>query len=125
MIKNIGKILIGVLMIIIGIAVLVAFINHNNKTENESSTVDMSINEAQTKCMLMEEADLVNLSGRPFGDATTKEAQQFCMSQWDRSKNPDNTEEKFKETVKADWESRKNEVLKGYTLEEYYNETVK
>ena len=122
MVKYVKDLLVGILILAVAIAVVITIINNNNsKSENNT----MSINEAQTKCMLMEEADLVNLSGKPFGPETTKEAEQFCLSQWDMTKNPNNTEEKFKELVSMDWENRKTEVLEGYTLEEYYNESIK
>lgn len=124
MLKNMGKIVVGVLMIVISIVFLGAIINSNNKSDGDT-TSDTSLQEAQTKCILMEEADLVNYSGKPFGNSTRKEAEEFCLYQWDQSKNPDNTKEKFKEIVNIDWESRKTEVLEGYTLEQYFNETFK
>lgn len=113
-----GQILCGVITIIVVISVVVGL--NGDKKEKELS---MSITEAQTKCMLMEEADLVNTMGEPFGDATTEKAREFCLSQWDRSKNPDNTDEKFIELVQLDWEERKDEVLEGYTLQQLYDET--
>lgn len=126
MVKYVKDLLVGILILAVAIAAVITIINNNNnKSEENQPQNTMSINEAQTKCMLMEEADLVNLSGKPFGPQTTKEAEQFCLSQWDMTKNPDNTEEKFKELVSMDWENRKTEVLEGYTLEEYYNESIK
>lgn len=107
----------GIVCVII--AAVVIFIVNQNKTPKEP---EMTTYEAQTKCVLMEQADLVNLMGEPFGSETYKKAEEFCLSQWDRTKNPDNTEEKFKEIIKTDWENRKSEVLDGNTLEEYFNE---
>lgn len=113
-----GQILCGVVTIIIVVSVVVGL--NGDKKEKEPS---MSITEAQTKCMLMEESDMVNYMGEPFGDATTEKARDFCLSQWDRSKNPDNTDEKFIELVQLDWEERKDEVLEGYTLQQLYDES--
>ena len=113
-----GQILCGVITIIVVISAIVGL--NGDKKDKESS---MPITEAQTKCMLMEEADLVNTMGEPFGDDTTEKARDFCLSQWDRSKNPDNTDEKFIELVQLDWEERKDEVLEGYTLQQLYDET--
>lgn len=114
-----GQILCGVITAIILICVI-AGLNGNKKGQN---TPTMTISEAQTKCMLMEEADMVNYMGEPFGDATTKKAEEFCLSQWDRSENPENTDEKFIEIVESDWEQRKDEVLEGYTLQQLYDES--
>lgn len=112
-----GQILCGFITIIVVVSIVVGL---NGKKKDSPS---MSITEAQTKCMLMEEADLVNTMGEPFGDTTTEKARDFCLSQWDRSKNPDNTDEKFIELVQLDWEERKDEVLEGYTLQQLYDET--
>ena len=125
MTKAVKDILVGIFMIIIGaviIAVFVNIINNNNNNGGEQNENKMSISEAQEKCILMEEADLVNVMGEPFGAATTKKAEETCLSQWDMSKNPNNTEEKFIDVITADWEVRKTEVLEGYTLEALYNE---
>lgn len=111
-----GKILCGLITIIVVVSIVVGL---NGKKKDSPS---MSITEAQTKCMLMEESDMVNYMGEPFGDATTEKAREFCLSQWDRSKNPDNTDEKFIELVQLDWEERKDEVLEGYTLQQLYDE---
>ena len=126
MAKYVKDLIVGILILAVVIAAGIAIVNHNsNKTEETKTDNTISTNEAQIKCTLMEEADLVNLMGEPFGDATTKKAEESCLAQWDKSKNSNNTEEKFKEVVEMDWESRKTEVLEGYTLEEYYNESVK
>ena len=102
---------LGILILLIVVAIF----------SPKESSEQMSDNEAQTKCMLMEEADLVNLMGEPFGDDTTKKAQQTCLSQWD---SPDKVKA-FKDSIEADWDERKSEVLEGYTLEQYYNEYKK
>lgn len=104
------------------IAIIIIAVIAINIANNKNNSQKMSIQEAQTKCMLMEEADLVNTMGEPFGDTTTEKARDFCLSQWDRSKNPDNTDEKFIELVQLDWEERKDEVLEGYTLQQLYDE---
>jgi len=113
-----GQILCGVITIIVVISVVVGL--NGDKKDKESS---ISITEAQTKCMLMEEADLVNTMGEPFGDDTTEKAKNTCLSQWDLSKNPNNTQEKFIEVIQSDWEERKDEVLEGYTLQQLYDES--
>lgn len=122
--KTFGSIksgIVGLLSIVFIIVVVIAVINviNNNSQDNGSK---MSITEAQEKCMLMEEADMVNYMGEPFGAETTKKAEKHCLSLWDRSENPDNTDEKFIEIISTDWETRKTEVLEGYTLEALYNE---
>ena len=119
--KNLKTIIFTIIGLAIFIAIIVAIINAMNKPDDGS----MSINEAQTKCMLMEEADIVNYMGEPFGAETTKKAEKHCLSLWDRSENPNNTEEAFIEIVETDWETRKTEVLEGYTLEQYYEESTK
>ena len=119
--KNLKTIIFTIIGLAIFIAIIVAIINAMNKPDNGS----MSITEAQEKCILMEEADLVNVMGEPFGAATTKKAEETCLSQWDMSKNPNNTEKKFIDVITADWEVRKTEVLEGYTLEQYYEESTK
>lgn len=113
--------------IILAILVIGGLIYGTDKEEaptakDENKTQTMSIDEAQTKCMLMEEADLVNTMGEAFGDDTTEKAKNTCLSQWDLSKNPDNTQEKFIEVIQSDWEERKDEVLEGYTLQQLYDE---
>lgn len=123
--KKTALIIGGIILVILVIGGLIRGTDKEEApaTKEENKTQTMSIDEAQTKCMLMEEADLVNYMGEPFGDATTKKASDFCLSLWDMTKNPDNTEEKFIETVKSDWEQRKNEVLEGYTLQQLYDES--
>lgn len=113
-----GQILCGVITIIVVVSAIVGL--NGDKKDKEPP---MSITEAQTKCMLMEEADLVNTMGEPFGDDTTEKAKNTCLAQWDLSKNPDNTQEKFIEVIQSDWEERKDEVLEGYTLQQLYDES--
>ena len=115
---NLKTIILTIIGLAIFIALIFAFINSQSKTNDLS----MSIEEAQEKCMLMEEADMVNLMDEPFGSATTKKAEEHCFSLWDMSKNPNNTEESFIKMVEADWEAQKTQVLEGYTLEQLYEE---
>lgn len=125
---SIKSIIWGVILIAIAVGIVVFFVNRQtgekteNTTSNNNSNSTMTISEAQTKCMLMEEADMVNLMGEPFGDATTKKAEKHCLSLWDMTQNPENTEEKFIDMIADDWELQKDIVLEGFTLEEYYNE---
>lgn len=113
------QIIVGTICAVIVITAVVA-LNGKNSTKTQ-----MSITEAQEKCVLMEEADMVNYMGEPFGNATTDKAEKFCLSQWDRWENPNNTDEKFIEIVQEDWEKRKNEVLQGSTLQELYDAAKK
>lgn len=110
-----SQIIVGTICAVIVIAAVVAL---NGK---RSTKTQMSITEAQQKCVLMEEADMVNYMGEPFGNATTDKAEKFCLSQWDRGENPNNTDEKFIEIIQEDWENRKNEVLQGSTLQELFD----
>ena len=118
-----AKIIFGVFLLLLVCAIATS--GNNNKKTDEKKEDKTSVYDAQTKCMLMEEADRVNYMGDPFGEETTKKAQEFCLSQWDKTKNPDNSEEEFIKIVEMDWVERKNEVLEGHTLEELYNESIK
>lgn len=110
-----------IILTIIGLAILIGVIVAIIKVQTTpSSDPGISTTEAQTKCILMEEADLVNLSGEPLNDATRKKAENLCLSQWDTA----DKEASFKEIIKSDWETRKTEVLNGYTLEQIYNESI-
>lgn len=109
------------IIFILGVLLVIGIIATNNNGENNQT----SIHEAQTKCMLMEESDLVNYMGEPFGNNTTKKAEEFCLSLWDKSQNPDNSEEEFVRIVEMDWAERKTEILEGYTLEQLYTESIK
>lgn len=105
------------------IAIIIIAVIAINIANNKNNSQKMSIQEAQAKCMLMEEADMVNTMGEPFGDATTEKAREFCLSQWNRTDSPENTDEKFIDIVQSDWEERKNEILEGYTLQQLYNQS--
>lgn len=105
------------------IAIIIIAVIAINIANNKNNSQKMSIQEAQAKCMLMEEADMVNTMGEPFGDATTEKAREFCLSQWNRTENPENTDEKFIDIVQSDWEERKNEILEGYTLQQLYDQS--
>lgn len=107
--------------IVVGVIVAIIIISIALNMPKEKD-LGMNIQEAQAKCMLMEEADLVNIMGEPFGPETTKKAEKTCLAGWDRSTNPDNTDEKFIEIISSDWESRKDEVLAGHTLQQLYDE---
>lgn len=112
------SILAGIIMIAIGAGVIVILINafSNNKVDDGH----ISIEEAQKKCTVMEAVD-----SRKYNNAGAdvwELAQKHCLAEWDRSINPENTDEKFIEIIEADWESRKNEQIEGQTIEELYNE---
>lgn len=124
MFKDFKNLLIGIIFVIIGVVIIIALVGRD-KTSDVQINDSFSISEAQAKCMLMEEADLVNLNGEPFNNSTIKKAEQTCLSQWDMTKNPDNTEDKFKEIIKSDWETRKTETIEGTTLENLYIESTK
>lgn len=114
------KILI-VIFLLLTTVLLLSIIGSNNKEKAREDTV--SIHDAQIMCMLMEQSDLVNLMGESLNSATAKKAENTCLSQWDLSKNIENTEDKFIEATISDWQERKKEYLGEYTLEEIYNES--
>lgn len=108
----------GILSIAIGIGVIVLLINmFSNKGGGEQH---MSITEAQKKCTVMEAVDMRKYENA--GDDVFDLASKRCLAEWDMSKNPNNTEEKFIDIVEKDWESRKSENIEGQTIEELYNE---
>ena len=108
----------GILSIAIGIGVIVLLINmFSNKGGGEQH---MSITEAQKKCTVMEAVDMRKYENA--GDDVFDLASKRCLAEWDMSKNPNNTEEKFIGIVEKDWESRKSENIEGQTIEELYNE---
>jgi hypothetical protein len=115
---NLKTIILTVIGLALFIGLIIAFINSQIKNSN----LPMTISEAQEKCMLMEEADLVNTMGEPFGSETTKKAEKTCLAGWDRSINPEKTDEAFINIIATDWENRKSEILEGYTLEQLYNQ---
>lgn len=108
----------GILSIAIGVGVIVLLINmFSNKGGGEQH---MSITEAQKKCTVMEAVDMRKYENA--GDDVFDSASKRCLAEWDMSKNPNNTEEKFIDIVEKDWESRKSENIEGQTIEELYNE---
>ena len=113
------KALITVFLLSVAILLLTLMGTKNKKVKENP----VSIYDAQTMCMLMEQADLVNLMGESLNSATAKKAENTCLSQWDLSKNIENTEDKFIEATISDWQERKKEYLGEYTLEEIYNES--
>lgn len=124
MVKYLKEIIAGILMVAIGVAVFIFIFNRGEGSEDNPKPV-MSMTEAQAKCTLMEQADLVNLMGEPYGDATFEKADKTCRHSWDKVNNPNASEEKFAEITASDWEERKTEKLNGHTLEELYNELAK
>lgn len=112
-----AKIIIPIMVIIAICGIAGDKKQDSNPPETPQQT--MSDQEAQTKCMLMEEADLVNLAGETFSNEVVEKAQKFCLSLWD---SPDKVES-FKKATEMDWGERKTEILQGYTLEQIYNES--
>lgn len=110
-----NQIIVGTICAVIVITAVVAL---NSK---KSTKTQMSITEAQQKCMLMEEADLVNTDGEEYSQAVIDRAEKDCLALWDKTANPSATEEQFIEVVSSDWENRKNEMLQGSTLQELYD----
>ena len=110
-----NQIIVGTICAVIVIAV-VAAIKGKNPTDTQ-----MSITEAQQKCMLMEEADIVNTVGEEYSQAVIDRAEKHCLAMWDKTTSPNSTEEQFIEIVSSDWENRKNETLRGLTLQELYD----
>lgn len=108
----------GLLSIAIGVGVIILLINmFSNKGGGEQH---ISITEAQKKCTVMEAVDMRKYEDA--GDDVFDLASKRCLTEWDMSKNPNNTEEKFIDIVEKDWESRKSENIEGQTIEELYNE---
>jgi predicted nucleic acid-binding protein len=117
-IKNLSmrnQIILGIICAVVVITAVVAL---NGK---KSTKTQMSITEAQQKCMLMEEADMVNTVGEEYSQAVIERAEKHCLALWDKAANPSSTEERFIEIVSSDWENRKNEMLQGSTLQELYD----
>ena len=110
-----NQIIVGTICAVIVIAVVAAI-----KGKNPTGT-QMSIAEAQQKCMLMEEADIVNTVGEEYSQAVIDRAEKHCLAMWDKTTSPNSTEEQFIEIVSSDWENRKNETLRGLTLQELYD----
>jgi len=110
-----NQIIVGTICAVIVITAVVAL---NSK---KSTKTQMSITEAQQKCMLMEEADIVNTTGEEYSQTIVDRAEKHCLALWDKTANPSSTEEQFIEIVSSDWENRKNETLRGLTLQELYD----
>lgn len=108
----------GILSIAIGVGVIILLINLFSNNNNGEQHI--SINEAQKKCTVMEAVDMRKYENA--GDDVFDLASKRCLAEWDMSKNPNNTEEKFIDAIEKDWESRKSENIDGQTLEELYNE---
>ena len=106
-IKNLStrnQIILGIICAVVVITAVVAL---NGK---KPAKTQISITEAQQKCMLMEVID---------------RAEKHCLALWDKTANPSSTEEQFIEAVSSDWENRKNEKLQGSTLQELYDAAKK
>lgn len=79
------------------------------------------LKEAHAKCVLMEEADIVNVMGEAWSDKVAKKAEATCLS----GRETQEKEKSFVQITESDWEQRKSEVLNGRSLQELYNETAK
>lgn len=110
-----NQMIVGIICAVIVITAVVAL---NSK---KSTKTQMSITEAQQKCMLMEEADIVNTVREEYSQAVIDRAEKQCLAMWDKATSPNSTEEQFIEIVSSDWENRKNEMLQGSTLQELYD----
>lgn len=110
-----NQIIVGAICAVAVIAVVVTL---NSK---KSTKTQMSITEAQQKCMLMEESDIVNTVKEEYSQAVIDRAEKHCLALWDKTANPSSTEEQFIEAVSSDWEKRKNEALQGSTLQELFD----
>lgn len=76
----------------------------------------LNIEEAQKKCMLMEEVDLLSTHGGSLNDEIIKKAENTCLSLWDSPEK----EESFKKYIETDWEEMKMKTLEGKTLQSLY-----
>ena len=108
-----AQIAIGIIAIIIIVPIVVAITG--NKSQNKQ------IDEAIIKCVLMEEADLVNVVGEEWSDNVVKKAEKQCESGHETAEK----EKQFIEIMQSDWEARKTETLNGLTLEQLYQKTTK
>lgn len=106
-----NQIIVGTICAVIVITAVVAL---NGK---RSTKTQMSITEAQQKCVLMEEADIVNVMGEAWSDEVAKRAEATCLS----GRETQEKEESFVQIIESDWENRKNEVLQGSTLQELFD----
>lgn len=79
------------------------------------------LKEAHAKCVLMEEADIVNVMGEAWSDEVAKKAEATCQS----GRETQEKEKSFIQITESDWGQRKSEVLNGRSLQELYEESVK
>lgn len=108
-----------IILTVLGLCLLVGVIIAIIKVQSDNSSESgISIEEAQAKCMLIDEYNQVNELGKEYSQDVVKEAERFCLSQW----NTPDREKTFKESVPKDWETMKDKTLNGYTLEQLYNE---
>lgn len=107
------QIAIGIIAIIIIVPIVVAITG--NKSQNKQ------IDEAIVKCVLMEEADIVNVAGEEWSDNVVKKAEKHCESGHETAEK----EKQFIEIIQSDWEERKTEILNGSTLEQIFQKTAK
>ena len=107
---NLKTIILTLIGLAIFIALIFAFINSQNKSDDSS----MSIEEAQKKCVV------INLVGyqKAGEEMSVNEAQSYCLAMWDSPER----EKTFKEYITKEWESNKNEVFDGKTIESIYEE---
>lgn len=100
------------------IAIIIIAVIAINIANNKNNSQKMSIQEAQAKCMLMNEWGQVNEIGKPFSQEVIEEAERFCLSQWDSPER----EKDFLNFIPKDWEVMKGKELNGYTLQQLYDE---
>ena len=108
-----------IILTIIGLAILIGVIIAVIKVQSEDKADgSISIEEAQAKCMLIDEYNQVTELGKTFSQDVVNEAERFCLAQWDTPER----EKDFKNSIPKDWEAMKDKVLDGYTLEQLYEE---
>ena len=103
--------------IVVGVIVAIIIISIALNMPKEKD-LGMNIQEAQAKCMLMNEWGQVNEIGKPFSQEVVEEAERFCLSQWDSPER----EKDFLNFTPKDWEVMKGKELNGHTLQEIYDE---
>lgn len=119
--KNKVAAIAGVVLACIVMAVVFSQKTKNSGDTTDNSAQQISTSEAQTKCMLMEEADIINLENVPLSDSVVKKAEEHCLSLW----NTPEKEEEFRKAIQTDWELQKGNKINEYTLEELYREATK
>lgn len=107
---NLKTIILTLIGLAIFIALIFAFINSQNKSDDSS----MSIEEAQKKCVVI---TLVGYQ-KAGEEMSIDEAQSYCLAMWDSPER----EKTFKEYITKEWESNKNNVFDGKTIESIYEE---